>query len=1061
MKNKSYIPFLAVFGAILLAVMAAIAPSQSFLGRDLVHAQTIDDATLSGLTVSGVTLDPTFDSDTMDYSARVGAGTNKVTVTATLENSQATVTISPSDQDSGTPGDQVLLRGGANTVIRVMVRSEDRTVTETYTITIYQVRTTPSGNDNLSSLSLSGVTLSPSFSSSRTMYRGRAAYGTEETTLSYRKDIGAMAVIQDVNDSALADADTDASGHQVALAVGAVTEVNVVVTAEDGGEPAKTYTVMIYRENLVKSDNATLGTFTLNAGAADGTALNQTDNNFDFATTMMSYPNVRVGNGVRAVTVAATTAHAGAVEMLRPSDQDTEIDGHQVNLTAGAKTDITVGVTAEDGSAETYTATVYRERRVMSDDADLLALSLSDLTLSPAFASDKISYMARATYGTDETTVSYTPDIGAMVAIQDGNDAALADNDMAASGHQVALDAGDTTTIAVVVTAEDDGTTKTYTITVYRENLVRSDDPSLATANGLTLADGTTPITFDFAPVNKSYNVRVANGVDAVTVAANTTHMGAMAVITPSDQDSLTDGHQVLLAAGAKTNIMVEVTAEDGSATDTYNITVYRNRRVPVDDADLLGLSLSDVTLSPEFASNKTSYMARAEYSTDKVTVSTMTDVGATVARSAVTDGGSPVTEDADADASGYQVVLTAGSNTVITVTVTAENTTTTKPYTVTVYRENLPPSDNALLAAANATPAGLTLNAGAADGTALTNSDNSFEYAPDDMSYPNVRVGNSVQMITVGATPAHLGAMRMITPADQDSLTPGHQVILGAGAKTDIMVEVTAEDGTTMETYSITVYRERRVLSDNADLSALELSGVTLAPVFDPEKDEYTGTAAYSTQMTTVSTTTDIGARTVAISAGPTETAAITDANATEPGYQVRLIRGQAIEIRITVTAEGPTGTPATKTYTITVYRDNAPSSDTTLQSLSLSGLTLMPAFDSATTMYTAEVETLETTMVEAMATHPGAMVEGTGERALTAGENMISVTVTAEDETTQTYTVTVTVLMGGTLLDRYDANDNDRIDKEEIREAIIHYIRGDIDKAQMREVIILYITG
>ena len=67
-------------------------------------------------------------------------------------------------------------------------------------------------------------------------------------------------------------------------------------------------------------------------------------------------------------------------------------------------------------------------------------------------------------------------------------------------------------------------------------------------------------------------------------------------------------------------------------------------------------------------------------------------------------------------------------------------------------------------------------------------------------------------------------------------------------------------------------------------------------------------------------------------------------------------------------------------------------------------------------------------------MATHPGATVEGTGERTLTAGENVISVTVTAEDETTQTYTVTVTVMMEGTqtLLEIYDTNTNGQIDRE-----------------------------
>ena len=57
---------------------------------------------------------------------------------------------------------------------------------------------------------------------------------------------------------------------------------------------------------------------------------------------------------------------------------------------------------------------------------------------------------------------------------------------------------------------------------------------------------------------------------------------------------------------------------------------------------------------------------------------------------------------------------------------------------------------------------------------------------------------------------------------------------------------------------------------------------------------------------------------------------------------------------------------------YKITVYRAAAPSTDATLQALVLSGITLSPAFDPATTAYTAEVEeALATTMVVATATH------------------------------------------------------------------------------------------
>ena len=70
-------------------------------------------------------------------------------------------------------------------------------------------------------------------------------------------------------------------------------------------------------------------------------------------------------------------------------------------------------------------------------------------------------------------------------------------------------------------------------------------------------------------------------------------------------------------------------------------------------------------------------------------------------------------------------------------------------------------------------------------------------------------------------------------------------------------------------------------------------------------------------------------------------------------------------------------------------VYRDAETSSDAYVADRStLSGITLSPAFDPATTAYTAEAEDIEMTTVEAMAAHPGATVEGTGEMSLAVGE-------------------------------------------------------------------------
>ena len=59
------------------------------------------DATLSDLTLSGVTLDQMFASGTMAYTASVGNEVDQTTVDARQTHSSASVDISPADADAG------------------------------------------------------------------------------------------------------------------------------------------------------------------------------------------------------------------------------------------------------------------------------------------------------------------------------------------------------------------------------------------------------------------------------------------------------------------------------------------------------------------------------------------------------------------------------------------------------------------------------------------------------------------------------------------------------------------------------------------------------------------------------------------------------------------------------------------------------------------------------------------------------------------------------------------------------------------------------------------------
>ena len=129
-------------------------------------------------------------------------------------------------------------------------------------------------------------------------------------------------------------------------------------------------------------------------------------------------------------------------------------------------------------------------------------------------------------------------------------------------------------------------------------------------------------------------------------------------------------------------------------------------------------------------------------------------------------------------------------------------------------------------------------------------------------------------------------------------------------------------------------------------------------------------------------------------------------DADDAMAGHQVNLMVGIT---PITVAVANEAAMPAITTYTLAVTR--AASTDATLKSLSLSGVTLSPDFDLMAMTYTGNVGgDVASTTVSAMPTHEMATVSGTGAMNLAAGANTIEVTVTAEDGmTTMTYTVNV----------------------------------------------------
>ncbi|MEG2426344.1 MAG: cadherin-like beta sandwich domain-containing protein [Oscillospiraceae bacterium] len=183
-----------------------------------------------------------------------------------------------------------------------------------------------------------------------------------------------------------------------------------------------------------------------------------------------------------------------------------------------------------------------------------------------------------------------------------------------------------------------------------------------------------------------------------------------------------------------------------------------------------------------------------------------------------------------------------------------------------------------------------------------------------------------------------------------------------------------------------------------NANLSSLQVEGVTLSPAFNPSVTKYTASVDFGIEKLSVKGSTEDPSSKVSI--GSTKLAVGTN------------------NIRIKVTATGG----ATKTYTLSVTRAQDPNAPTTeaattqklnantkLSAISVEGFLLSPAFDSNKTDYIVWLP-YETESINVVGT-PGdakSTVKVEGNTNLVAGKaNEIKITCTAEDGTKAVYTI------------------------------------------------------
>ena len=433
---------------------------------------------------------------------------------------------------------------------------------------------------------------------------------------------------------------------------GTTTPVNIVVS--ESSTNSRTYTVLLTKASL--TGNNSLRSLSISPGSL----------NPGFNTNTLSY-EVSVASNVSSMRVTPTLDDPAAT-MTVNGQPATSGQAQTITLNgAGSNTFINVVVTAQNGSQKPYAVNV--SRAALGGNNNLQSLTVSPGTLVPAFAAATTSYTVDV--ASSVTSVTVTP------RLQDPAATMTVNGQPTTSGQARSIPlngAGSITPINILVTAPN-GTQKTYLITVSRAALSANNNLS-----ALNVTPGT--LTPAFTPDQLPYTVDVATGVSSLTVTATLQDLNAGLII---NGQGISSGQpreiSPLAPPGSDTLITILVRAPSG-AEKTYTVTV--KRPLPSSDASLSALTVSAGTLNPGFSASTPTYTVTVPASVDSLTVTaTKSDPNAVMSASGSVIAAAGVATGSVSSSLGL------GTTTVFTITVIAQDGVSTRPYTITVFRDS------------------------------------------------------------------------------------------------------------------------------------------------------------------------------------------------------------------------------------------------------------------------------------------------------------------------------------------------------------------------------------
>ena len=365
---------------------------------------------------------------------------------------------------------------------------------------------------------------------------------------------------------------------------------------------------------------------------------------------------------------------------------------------------------------------------------------------------------------------------------------------------------------------------------------------------------------FAFLPNVFVYDdINVPNDIEKISIDYEKSNKDATVETSPA---SLKD---IPLRAGRTTLVTFTVTSSDKSTKKRYSFNIYRASKsdpfIKSTDCFLSLLSVKGDTLI-NFDKNKENYEARVANSVDTTSVTYL-----------LSSNKAQVTT---TPASLENISLTAGQTTDVSIKVIAEDSSYTKTYTVSIYRE----------------PAGQLSSDATLKSLSVIGGNLSFNSATTDYE---VTIPADSATVSVMYEKNHIGATVTTIPTNLNNIS------IAPGATETVTILVTAENKVATETYTVKIKRDSVNLDNNANLSNITLSAGSLS--FNKDTLSYDVTVENAISSITVTATAESAKANVAVT----------------PSGVVSLTVGVKTPITIRVTAEDGTF----KTYVVNVTRE------------------------------------------------------------------------------------------------------------------------------------------